>query len=106
MFSYKPLMRQLLERDMNKKMLKEALGLSPVTMAKFSKNEPVSMETLDSLCNYFDCEIEDIIISEATKGKFGIFIKNSNLDFQQIIPELEADSYLVDNYGDYIGIYW
>ena len=42
-------------------------------------------------------EIEDIIISEATKGKFGIFIKNSNLDFQQIIPELEADSYLVDN---------
>jgi hypothetical protein len=26
-------------------------------------------------------EIEDIIISEATKGKFGIFIKNSNLDF-------------------------
>ena len=51
-------------------------------------------------------EIEDIIISEATKGKFGIFIKNSNLDFQQIIPELEADSYLVDNYGDYIGIHW
>ena len=51
-------------------------------------------------------EIEDIIISEATKGKFGIFIKNSNLDFQQIIPELEADSYLVDNYGDYIGLYW
>ena len=51
-------------------------------------------------------EIEDIIISKATKGKFGIFIKNSNLDFQQIIPELEANSYLVDNYGDYIGIYW
>ena len=51
-------------------------------------------------------EIEDIIISEATKGKFGIFIKNSNLDFQQIIPELKANSYLVDNYGDYIGIYW
>ena len=51
-------------------------------------------------------EIEDIIISEATKGKFGIFIKYSNLDFQQIIPELEANSYLVDNYGDYIGIYW
>jgi hypothetical protein len=51
-------------------------------------------------------EIEDIIISEATKGKFGIFIKNSNLDFQQIIPELETNSYLVDNYGDYIGIYW
>ena len=61
MFSYKPLMRQLLERDMNKKMLKEASGLSTVTMAKFRKNEPVSMETLDSLCNYFDCEIEDII---------------------------------------------
>lgn len=51
-------------------------------------------------------EIEDVIISEATKGRFGIFIKNSSLDFQQIIPELEANSYVVDDYGDYIGIYW
>lgn len=61
MFSYKPLMRQLLERDITKKKLREDLGLSSATMVKFNKNEFVSMDTLNSLCNYFDCEIEDII---------------------------------------------
>ena len=49
-------------------------------------------------------EIEDIIISEATKGKFGIFIKNSNLENSVLFSFASLiRSY---NYGDYIGIYW
>lgn len=62
------------------------------------QNDMCEPKTLD--------DIFEAIRKAANKGKFGIFIKNSNLDFQQIIPELEANSYLVDNYGDYIGIYW
>lgn len=61
---------------------------------------------MTSLYNARWNDIFEAIRKAANKGKFGIFIKNSNLDFQQIIPELEANSYLVDNYGDYIGIYW
>lgn len=61
MISYKPLFRLLLERDMTKTQLREEVGFSTATLAKISKNEYVSMSTLDSICKYFHCKIEDII---------------------------------------------
>ena len=61
MFSYKPLLRLLVEKDMNKTQLREATGMSMNTLAKISKNEYVSMSTLDSICKYFRCRIEDVI---------------------------------------------
>lgn len=61
MFSYKPLLRLLVEKDMTKTQLREATGMSMNTLAKISKNEYVSMATLDSICKYFHCKIEDII---------------------------------------------
>ena len=50
MFSYKPLLRLLVEKDMTKTQLREATGMSMNTLAKISKNEYVSMSTLDSIC--------------------------------------------------------
>ena len=61
MFSYKPLLRLLVEKNMTKTQLREAIGMSMNTLAKISKNEYVSMSTLDSICKYFHCKIEDII---------------------------------------------
>ena len=61
MFSYKPLLRLLVEKDMTKTQLREATGMSMNTLAKISKNEYISMSTLDSICKYFHCKIEDII---------------------------------------------
>ena len=61
MFSYKPLLRLLVENDMTKTQLREATGMSMNTLAKISKNEYISMATLDSICKYFHCKIEDII---------------------------------------------
>lgn len=61
MISYKPLFRLLLERGMTKTQLREEVGFSTATLAKISKNEYVSMSTLDSICKYFHCKIEDII---------------------------------------------
>ena len=61
MFSYKPLLRLLVEKDITKTQLREATGMSMNTLAKISKNEYVSMSTLDSICKYFHCKIEDII---------------------------------------------
>jgi DNA-binding Xre family transcriptional regulator len=34
--------------------------LSPRTVAKLSKNEVVTTDTLDKICKFLDCEIEDI----------------------------------------------
>lgn len=60
-FSYKPLFRLLLDRDMKKTDLRAAVGMGPSTLAKFEKGEYVSLEVIDRLCSYFDCRIEEII---------------------------------------------
>ena len=61
MISYKPLFRLLLERDMTKTQLREAVGFSSATLAKMSKSEYISLETVENICKYLDCKIEDVI---------------------------------------------
>ena len=61
MFSYTPLFQLLIARKMTKTQLREAIGISPNTLAKMSKDEYISMETLDRICEYLNCNIEDII---------------------------------------------
>ncbi|MCM3699172.1 helix-turn-helix transcriptional regulator [Paenibacillus macerans] len=60
-FSYKPLFRLLLEKDMKRTDLKSTLGFGPATVAKFDKGENVSLEVIDKLCTYFDCQPNDIM---------------------------------------------
>lgn len=59
--SYKPLFKLLLERDMTKTQLREAVGFSTSTLAKMSKNEYVSLEIIDNICLYLDCKIENVV---------------------------------------------
>ena len=61
MISYKPLFRLLLERDMTKTQLREAVGFSSATLAKMSKGKYISLETVENICKYLDCKIEDVI---------------------------------------------
>ena len=60
-FSYKPLWKLLIDRDMTKKQLMHATGISKSTMDKMARGEQVSMEIIDRICNYFDCELSCII---------------------------------------------
>ena len=43
------------EQEITKEKLKNKIGISSATMAKLSKNEDVSMSTIQSLCDFFDC---------------------------------------------------
>ena len=61
MFSYKPLLRLLVDKDMTKTQLREQLGISMATLAKISKNEYISMKVLDDICSLLNCKIEDIV---------------------------------------------
>lgn len=61
MFSYKPLLKLLVDKNMTKTQLREQLGISMATLAKISKNEYVSMKVLDDICNLLHCKIEDVI---------------------------------------------
>lgn len=60
-FSYKPLWRLLLEKEMTKTQMREQIGLSSATLAKMSKDQYVSMEILDKLCTHFKVQPNDII---------------------------------------------
>lgn len=61
MFSYKPLLKLLIDKNMTKTQLREQLGISMATLAKISKNEYISMKVLDDICNLLNCKIEDVI---------------------------------------------
>lgn len=59
--SYKPLFRQMLERDMKKMDLLRAAKISTSTLAKLGKNEPVKLEMLMRICQALHCRIEEVI---------------------------------------------
>lgn len=64
-FSYKPLFRLLLEKDMKKTDLRDAIGIGPSTLAKFEKGEYVSLEVIDRLCTHFNVQPNEIIEHKA-----------------------------------------
>lgn len=59
-FSYKPLWKLLIDRDLNKTQLQEQSGLSAATMAKLGKGGNVTTEVLARICQALDCGIADI----------------------------------------------
>lgn len=60
-FSFKPLFRLLVDKDMTKEQLREKIGASSTTIAKMSKGENVSMDVLGKICACLDCKIEDVL---------------------------------------------
>ncbi len=59
--SYNRLFKLLIDKGMKKTDLAKAASLTPVTLAKLSKNETVSMETLIKICNCLDCTFDDVV---------------------------------------------
>lgn len=56
MISYKKLFLMMEEQEISKEKLKNATGMSSATMAKLAKNEEVSLSTIQSICDFFDCQ--------------------------------------------------
>ena len=67
--SYKKLWKLLIDKDMMKKDLREAAGLSTNVIAKLGKNQDVSTEVLRKICKALNCDITDImeLIEDETK---------------------------------------
>ena len=63
--SYNRLWKLMIDRGINKSELRERTGMGTNTMAKLSKNQPVSMEVLLKICEELDCSFGDIV--EGTK---------------------------------------
>lgn len=61
MFTYKPLWKKLIDKNMTKTELREKLGMSPTTLATMGKDEYVAMSILDKICSTLDCTIDEVI---------------------------------------------
>lgn len=59
--SYKKLWKLLIDKDMKKKDLQSAAGISWSSVTKLSKGETVSMEVLMKICKVLNCDIGDIM---------------------------------------------
>lgn len=59
--TYKKLWHLLIDKNMKKKDLQEAAGLTGYFMHKLSKDEDVTTETLGKICEALDCSTEDIM---------------------------------------------
>ncbi len=68
--SYKKLWKLLIDKDMKKKDLQAAAGVSWASITKLSKGETVSMDVLIKICKALECDIGDIIelIPDDDKG--------------------------------------
>lgn len=60
-FSYNKLWKLLIDKNMKKTDLQLAISTTPKTIAKMGRDENVSLDTIAKICEYFQCNIEDII---------------------------------------------
>lgn len=70
--SYKRLWKLLIDKDMMKKDLQIAAGISWASVTKLSKGDKVSMDVLMKVCNALKCNIGDmmdIIPDEGSKDQ-------------------------------------
>lgn len=59
--SYDNLWKLLIDKKLKRTDLKELCGISSNVLAKLGKDEPISMETLEKICNALNCNIDDVV---------------------------------------------
>lgn len=60
-FSYNKLWKLLIDNNMNKTALRNAIGITPTTLARLSKNQNVTMDVLGKICEELKCDVGDIV---------------------------------------------
>ncbi len=60
MIDYTKLNTILFQRNLNWTMLR-SLGISPETLAKMRKNQPVSLKAIEKICIYLQLPIEEVV---------------------------------------------
>ena len=68
MITYEPLYRTMKEKNITTYRLINDFGVSRSLLDRLKHNKPISTVTLDDLCSFLDCNVQDILI----------YIKNDN----------------------------
>ena len=58
---YNKLWKKLIDENMMKVDLRDQAGITTNALAKLGKNEHVSTQVLEKVCNVLHCEIQDIM---------------------------------------------
>lgn len=67
--SYKRLWKMLIDKDLKKKDLAALAGISPSSVAKMSRGDPISMEVMLKICTALKCDIGDICEAVPAKSE-------------------------------------
>ena len=59
--SYNKMWKLLIDKNMKRKDLKERAEVSQNVMARLSKNQAVTMETMEKICSVLQCNIGDVM---------------------------------------------
>ena len=59
--SYNRLFKLMIDKKMRKKDLCELAGVSTSTMSKMGRDEIVSLEVIDRICQKLNCKVEDVL---------------------------------------------
>ena len=59
--SYNKLWKLMIDKKINKTQLCKAAGITTNAMAKLGRDETVTLVSLEKICVYFGCTLDDII---------------------------------------------
>jgi DNA-binding Xre family transcriptional regulator len=62
MISYEPLYKTMKEKGISTYKLVNTYGISRSLLDKLKHNKPISTVTLNDLCTFLDCKVEDILV--------------------------------------------
>ncbi len=62
MISYEPLYRTMKERGVTTYKLIHDFGVSRSLIDRLKHNKPITTVTLNDLCRFLDCRVEDILV--------------------------------------------
>lgn len=59
--SYNRLWKLLIDKKMKRTDLISGAGISTSALSKMGKDEPVSLENIEKICKYLECNIEQVV---------------------------------------------
>lgn len=70
--SYKKLSHVLIERELTHSQLQRMVGYSANITSRLKKDEYVSLETIENICQKLDCKVDDILEFDCNISKENI----------------------------------
>lgn len=61
MFLYNPLWKTLIDKNISKADFRKDCNIPKQTFTDMNKNKFVSLKTLNKICSFLNCKIEDVI---------------------------------------------